>query len=102
MQRDGQPRPDAGDLGDLSRLALAARRASVLARRAGRLVAWLARPDHWPRPHTGDPHDFEHELYRRRWPMARGGAVDERLEQGKRARPACSTRTRSDPATAPA
>ncbi len=85
MQRDAEPRADgAGDLGDLSRLALAARRASVLARRAGRLVAWVARPDAWPRPHTGDRVDFAHELYRRRWPIARGGAVDARLEQGKR------------------
>jgi vancomycin resistance protein VanW len=70
------------DLGELSRLQLAARRVNVLVRRASRLAAWTAHPAAWPRPELGDALGFRHELYRRRWPIARAG--DPLLEQGKR------------------
>ncbi|HKE13359.1 MAG TPA: VanW family protein [Kofleriaceae bacterium] len=71
------------DLGELSRLELAARRVRVLMGRAGRLAAWTARPAEWPRPELGDALGTPHELYRRRWPIARA-AGDPRLEEGKR------------------
>ena len=83
----GRFKPDmrraSGDLGEMSRLRLATRRVSLLARRTARLVEWAARPSAWPRPELGSPLGFSHELFRRRWPIARG-ASDPRLEEGKR------------------
>jgi vancomycin resistance protein VanW len=83
MQRE--PAPRRHDLSDRSALSLAARRVNVIARRAARLAAWTARPDDWRRPELAGPHDFPYLLHQRRWPIARPvGAIDPRLEQGKR------------------
>jgi vancomycin resistance protein VanW len=88
MPRQSQPRRGrpSGDLGDMSRLRLATRRVSLLVRRAGRLIEWSARPSAWPRPELGDPLAFPHELFRRRWPVARDerDQVHPLLEDGKR------------------
>jgi len=72
------------DLGDLSPLALAARRLNVATRQAARLAAWhLARRRHYPEPAlpaVGE--QFPHLLYARTAAVARAGA-DPILERGK-------------------
>jgi vancomycin resistance protein VanW len=76
-----------GDIGDLSRLGLARRRAGIGARQAARLASWVAGPASWRRPELADPRAFPHELHRRRWPITLdppAGAAAELLEEGKR------------------
>jgi vancomycin resistance protein VanW len=72
----------ARDLGELSPLALAARRLNVMTRQAARLAAWrLARSD-YPAPALPAGERFPHLLYARSLPLARAGGHP-LLEAGK-------------------
>ena len=71
------------DLADLSPLALAGRRANVLARQASRLVAWRLDPAAYPDPALAAGTRFPHLLHARSVAIARPGG-DPVLEAGKR------------------
>ena len=72
----------ARDLGELSPLALAARRLNVMTRQAARLAAWHLTPDRFPPPGLPAGERFPHLLYARSVPVARTGG-DPVLEAGK-------------------
>jgi len=73
----------ARDLGELSPLALAARRLNVMTRQAARLAAWRLAPSDYPAPALPAGERFPHLLYARSLPIARTGS-DAVLEAGKR------------------
>jgi vancomycin resistance protein VanW len=70
------------DLGDLSPLALAARRFNVMSRQAARLAAWHLSPSRYPAPVLPVGERFPHLHYARILPLARAGA-DPVLQAGK-------------------
>lgn len=73
----------ARDLGELSPLALAARRLNVAVRQAARLISWTLAPDRFPPPALPAGERFPHLLYARTHLLARSGG-DPVLEAGKR------------------